>query len=492
MALADFDESCVRKLVDDLVTRLDLKPAEEFGGDFARRLHRLIGGNPGTIEWFLRSYDKRPETLEDRMAALEKGSGLSEIFDSTWSALNTQSRAVLAACAFLCGEASVRQLAVACDRSEEAIHEVVDLLRRDGLLIPVRASGRPTSYTCAQAFRLFVTSQTQTRTRIAFRERLCKHYVDYFTVNPEDAQFAVPEIGALRVLRGELYDGEDDERMQALFRATLDILFTLGQFDELIASADLTYRSAERADNFAAAALAAAIKSCTHAIRGEMRFAAEAFTHARTAAEASQDPAAIARVQRCCAFLHYRSREPREALGAVEGLEEVSRAAGDHVNVVDVLDLRTAANWYLGDLEACEEAAQSSLEASDAVQWGRARAYPLRYLAELAIQRCAFAQARVLLDEAEEIARRYSDQRQRARVSLTRARLCLLDVDLAAARDAASLATREATRLGLSAESEEALALDTAVERASRSRIWRRYYAWRRPARFTAAPVGGD
>jgi hypothetical protein len=492
VALADFDQSCVRKLVDDLVIRLNLEPAEDFGGDFASRLHRLIGGNPGMIEWFLRSYDKHPQGLEERLVAVEKGSGLSEIFDSTWGGLDERSRTALAACAFLGGEASARQLAVACGWPEETVHEVADLLRRDGLLTPVRASARPLAYSCAQAFRLFVASQTTTDEHTAFMQRLCDDYVAYFTSNPEDAHFAVPEVGALRVVRGELYDAEDDARMQSLFRATLDILFTLGQFDELIASAELTFRSAERAGNYAAGALAAAIKSCTHAIRGETRFATDAYAQASKAAEASKDQAAIARVRRCRAFLHYRSREPREALAAIEGVEEVARAAHDHVNVVDVLDLRTAASWYEGDLEACEEAAHASLEAGAAVGWGRARAYPLRYMCELAIQRREYEQAHALIDEAAEIATRYGDKRQLARVSLTRARLGLLELDLPAAGDAASFAAREARRLGLSAESEEALAVEAAVDRARRSRFWRRYYAWRRPARLTEAPVGGD
>jgi hypothetical protein len=302
----------------------------------------------------------------------------------------------------------------------------------------------------------------------------------------------VSEVAALRVVRGELFDAGDDARTQGLFRAVLDILFTLGQFDELIDAADLAFRSADRVGNFSDAARDSAIKACTHAIRGESAPARDAYTLGSVAAESSGLPESIARLKRCRAFLHYRSREPREALATIEGVEGMSRDAGDHTNLVDTLDLRTAANWYLRSFGECEAAAHQSMEASAAANWGRARAYPLRYLAELATQRRESQRAHALLDEAHEIAARFADKRQLARVDLSRARLCLIEGELEVGSSASARAVSEARRLGLSAELEESIAVCTAIERAQRSWLWRHYYRLRRPTRLTGAPVGGD
>lgn len=490
--LRDLDAASVHKLIEDRARRLNLDGLEQFDRAFASRLHGLIGGNPGVIEWFLRGYRDSSESLAERVEAVERGGKLSDVFGPTWDALGDDCKCALEACAYLRGEATARQFSIACDRPEDEMRAAAEHLRREGLLNPVRGEGRPTVYTCAPAFQLFVASETLESSRATFTTRLAEHYVGYFAANPEDARYGASEVGALRVVREELSDADDDARIQALFRATLDILFTLGQFDELIAAAHLAFDSAHRIDNFAGAAVAGAIKAATHAIRGETALAEDAFANASVAAANSGLPSPIARVMRCRGFLHYRSREPLEALAAIDGAEQLARDADDGVTLVDTLDLRTAANWYLGRFDACEAAARASLEAGAQLHWERARAYPLRYLAEIAIQRDQPAAASALIEEARDIAARFGDRRQLARVDLTRARICLLEGMLETGEAAVTRAVAEATRLGLPAERQEAAALATAISRAQRSFVWRRTYAARRPKRFSDAPVGGD
>lgn len=491
--LEDLTEEDARTLIADRAKRFDLDGLEQFDATFTKRLYQLVGGNPGVIEWFLRGYHETAEPLEQRVAAVEGGDELADIFGPAWQRLNEDCQATLRVCAYLRGEATQRQMEIAAGRSAEAMRTATEVLRREMLLKPVRSRNRPTGFTCDRAFRQFVgASQTPAELRSLFTRRLADHYIDHFTANPEDAEYGASEIAAWRTLWGELRDEGDDERMQALFRSVLDILFTLGQFDELIGAAELCHGSAAEAENLPAAALAAAMKAGTLAIRGEEKAAESSLANAVDAAEKSGDAGAISRAMRCRGFLHYRARRPRQALAAINGSEQLSREGGDGVNLVDTLDLRTAANWYLRRFDACEAAANASLNAGAEMEWQRARAYPLRYLAELATQRRQPAEARKLIDEAEEIATRYADKRQRARVDLTRARLCLLEGELDEGKPAAQRALSEATRLGLPAEREEAAAMTRAISRARRSRLWRHYYALRRPSRLTRAPVGGD
>jgi hypothetical protein len=490
--LEDLDAVTVHELVADRVRRLDVDGIEQFDETFSQRLRASIGGNPGVIEWFLRGYRDSSEPLEQRLAAVKEGAELSELFEPTWSVLPDGSRRVLEACAYLHGEATAQQIAIACDRPMEEMSSAAEELRREGLLTPARRRDQPTVFTCAKAFERFVEAKTPNSRRTAFTERLADHYVGHFTDNPEDAGYGLTEVGALRVVREQLFENGDDARIQALFWVVLDILFTLGQFDELIDAADLSNRSGEQVQNFGGAALGALIKACTHAIRDERAEAIRSFAVGQVAAANSGLPGMVARAKRCRAFIHYRAREPRQALAEIEGVEQLARDGNDPSTIVDAFDLRTAANWHLRRFDACEAAAQGSLRAGAAIDWKRARAFPLRYLGELAIQRRQWHEARELLDEASEIARQFGDRRQLTRIDLTRARLGLLEGTLDSGETVARRAVAEATLLGLPPEQEEALALTVAIERARRSTLWRRYYRLRRPTRLSGAPVGGD
>jgi hypothetical protein len=490
--LQDFEPADVKFLLEEQAHRFDLEGIEHLNNEFVERLVDLIGGNPGVIEWFLRGYDETSEPLEDRVAALKKSDELSELFGPAWRTLDDECQQVLEACAHLGGEATAEQIAMACNRPQDEVVAVADSLRREKLLTAVRAKDRQTLFTCARAFQLFIVSNTPEPKRRQFTNRLTDHFVDYFTVAPEDAKYGADQVEAWAVLRRELYEAEDDERMQALFRAVLDILFTLGQYDQLIDAASWAFKSADRASNYSGAALAGAMKAGTHIIRGEMTPAEDALALATNAASIANHPGPISRVRRCRGFFQYRSRKPRQALDSIKDVEQMSQEGAEPINLVDTLDLRTAVNWYLRKYDDCEAAAHASLKAGAKMNWERARAYPLRYLAELAYRRRRPAEAHVLLDEAEEISTRLGDKRQRARVDLSRARICLFEGDLETAAAAAAAALSEIIRLGLPAEREEVTAVVAAIERAQKSWGWRRYYALRRPARLTSAPVGGD
>lgn len=490
--LEDLNQITVHNLIVDRVRRLDVDGVDQFDEAFSRRLHTSVGGNPGVIEWFLRGYRDSSEPLERRLEEVENGTELSELFEPTWNMLPSDSRRVLEACAYLHGEATVQQIAISCDLPIAEMSLAAEELRREGLLKPVRRKGRPTVFTCARAFERFVEARTPNSRRTAFTERLADHYVRYFTGNPEDAGYAETEVGALRIVGEKLFEDEDDARVQALFWVTLDILFTLGQFDELLDAADLAHKSGARAENFGGAALGALIKACTHAIRDERTKALDSFANGNVAAANSMLPGMVARAKRCRSFLHYRAREPRQALAEIEGVEELARDGNDPSTIVDAFDLRTAANWYLRRFKACEAAAHGSLRASAAIDWKRARAFPLRYLGELATQRRQWPDAHELLDEASEIAGQFGDRRQLTRIDVSRARLGLLEGALEMGEGAARRAVAEATLLGLPPEQEEAIATATAIERARRSSLWRYYYRLRRPTRLSGGPVGGD
>jgi hypothetical protein len=492
VTLRDLNVQHVAELIDDRVEAFGLDGIDCRDQSLAARVHELIGGNPGVIEWFLRSYRRSTESLDERLEAIQAGEDLDELFGSTWDRLAPPCQEVLAACAFLRGEATARQVAEACARNPNEVRDLLRQLHQDGLLTPIRAAHRQTVHACARAFQLFVASRTTSALRERHAERLADGYVVHFREAPEDAAWAQDEIHALRVVREELYGFYDDERMQALFTATLDVLFTLGQFDELIAAADLAYLSAERAETFASATHAAMIGAVTHAIRGELASARDRLAHASLMAQAAGDPASLTRARRCQGFVLYRSGRAEEALAAIDGVDPLAEASGDVVAVVDVLDLRTSACWYLGRLDECEAAARASLAASSSAGWERACAYPLRALAELALHRRQHEEARRLLDKASAVSTAYGDLRQQVRVNLSRARLELLAGELSAGRDAAHRAASEAARLGLPPEHDEAAATAKAISHAQRSNLLRRYYALRRPRRFTNAPIGGD
>ena len=489
----------VEQLVALQVERLKLRPVEQFDDALARRLYAIVGGHPGVITLFLLGCKNSGETLEERLEALERGQDLEALFEPIWRNLSAESRAILVACDGLGGKATTDQLAIACDLPRETAGARVASLVRESLLTSATVAGRSV-VVCPQAFGLFAFGQAEPGRRAQQFLRLARSYVERFRGDPENAGNVLVEVDAIRALfkgfERERLDASDPEplefALQDLFQATLDLLLTLGLLDDRLAAAEAAYASAIRTRRFCSASLAAHVVAGTRAFRGELEAARDAVALGWAAADACGSPAEKARQMYTEGFVRYRSGDAVGALAAVADAEQQARLGEDPETVVNIFDLQAAALLHTGQLDDCTTAATRCLEVCEEMRWQRAKTFPLRFLAEVAVHRGASDEAAGLLDQARRIARRYDDQRQAARVSLTSARMYLLDGDLDEAEPYAEHALKEAQRLGLPPEERESWALLEAVRLARRSPTALERYRRERPLRLTDAPVAGD
>jgi tetratricopeptide (TPR) repeat protein len=483
----------VREFIAQQVEALGLEHAHRFDESFARRVHAAVGGNPFMIAWFLRSLVGTPESLEERLTALEQGEGPSELLARVWVELSERSRTVLAACAHLCGYATIEQLEVGCDLPKDAVlAELRELIGRGLVVTSTSGGSHPNTHACTEGLQRFVRAQVQRADSSALTLRLAAYYTHHFEGSWEDARWAIPHVGAIRIVLDQLFERGHDKELQRLFRTVLDIFMTLGLFDDRITYGGLAYQSAVRSADHVGASLACSVVSSTHAIRGEWREAKAALALGLVAAETSGSSAERARQMREEGFLSYRSGDPRRALEVVEGADEMAREAGDLNNAVDVTGLRMSAHLYLGDVDAAEDAAIAYTALCEQIPWERAKSNPLRHRAEIAIHRGDLREARELLDHARSIAVAYEDRRALPRLNMTEARLLLVERRPRPAMRAASGAARAARELGLPAEEVEALALRRTALRALAFPPLRYRHARKRPVRFSNAPVGGD
>jgi tetratricopeptide (TPR) repeat protein len=492
LRLEDLTAPDVAQLVRHEASRLGLSDPALLEASFADQLQEILGGNPGMIEWFLRSLGRGEKSLEAHLAAVSRGEGLGELLAPVWSGLSSSSRMALGVCANLRGQATIEQIAIAGQLPEDEASAAVRDLLSVGLLRTVRPTDRPNVFVCAGGVQRFVNAQTPAGRRAEFTARLAAHYTDYFSRNWEDARTAVSHMNGLRATVANLHEEGRDAQLQQLFANTLDLFFTLGLFDDRIELGGLAYESAVRSGDYRAASLACSVISSTHAIRGELAAAREALALGLVAAERSGAAAEKARQMRDTGFIHYRSGEAERALAAVEGAEELALADGDLNNRVDVIGVQMASYWYLGRLDEAERAARCYIRACEEVPWERAQANAMRYLAEEAIHRGDFAAAEEHLTRAHGIAERYDDARGVMRLRMTEARLRLIALQLREAEAAAADAEESAVALGLPSERAESAALRTAARRARLIPPLRLRLRRRRPLRMTAEPVGGD
>jgi tetratricopeptide (TPR) repeat protein len=484
----------VLKLIEYEVDALNLHGAGNFDETFASRLCKAVGGNPEMIHWFMQKLSSSAMSLDECLSEIELGNAVPEPekYATRWQALAGNSRQVLSACAYLLGEATAEQLMIACDLPEQAVTSALQELIWAGLIATVWVTDRPSVYTCAVGIRRFVRDETQSPTVEAFTLRLVTQFVRFFTEAPEDAGRAIPHVGAVHAVLDALSAAGNDADLQSLFRATLDIFFTLGLFDDRLAAGVLAFESASRAGNHSGASLAAEVLSSTYAVRGELSEASEALALGLEAAGAAGTPVEEARQMRCSGLVSYRSGRPDEALALTERAEILAGTNGELEILINILDLRIAAHWYRGSLEDSEAEAFKCLQVCDQMPWERAKAYSIRHLAEVSIHRGKFREAQTQLETALRIAVEHEDQRGTARIGVTQARLHLMTGDLSAAVRVAVDAEGGAQALGLRDEEREARALKVAARRARVFPPLRLYYALRRPARLTDAPIGGD
>lgn len=491
LELPELDVRHVLDLLKLFAHRLDLDCVEALDETLARRVRTAVGGNPGMVEWFLRTYRLSSRSLEDLLVAVERGDTLPELEMPTWTSASDTARQLLSALACLHGRATVEQLAVACELSQSEISGALDELVKAGSVRARRVSGEPTLYICSPVLWRFVHAEANPETLTAISQRLARDYVRLLRTDPENARALIPHLEAVRALLDELHERHLDADVLALFRAILDILYTLGLFDDRLTAGELALRSAERQGDHRSASLASEVLCGTFALRGELGDAREALAIGQQAARASGDIGEIARQQACDGFVSYRSRDPWAALGAIDGAEERARAASDLETLVNLLIVRSAANWYIGNLDDAEDATKRCLEVCEEMGWQRAMAYPVRVFAELAIQRHDLARARHLLRRGREIAEAYDDRRAQTRVLLVESRLQLVAGRCWSAARTARRAEADALLLGLPPEGEEARALRAAAQRALLVPWQRRRYRRDPPHRFSDAPVGG-
>lgn len=491
VTLDDLELPHVLELVHHEGRRLGLD-TRLFDEAFAQRLREAVGGNPRWIEQFMRTLNVSPLTVDELFEALERGEAVRELLTPVWRELSAESRAVLAACACLRDPANAEQLRIACEMTREELASPLTELIEMGFLTIVRSPGRPDVYACSIGILVFAAGATAADATAAITRRLAGHYVRKIATDPEDAEGAIPHIGAIKAVLQRLFDQHDDREVQALFSSILDILLTLGLFDDRITTGWLAYESAVRARNHRAASLATDVVSSTHAARGEIVEARDAAALGLLAAERSGDAGERARQMRTTALTLYKGGDAAAALAAMEGADALARQTGEREILVNLLGLRTVVHWFLGDFDASARVALQGLEVCLEMEWHRAIAYPLRNLAEVAIHDADFDLARARLAEARRVATERGDRRQLARISMTAARMHLFAGNLRAARREAQTAQQEAVSLGLRPESREIRAIRSAAVRALWIPPLRLRYTRRRPARFTDAPIGGD
>jgi hypothetical protein len=491
VTLDDLELPHVLELVRYEARRLGLD-ARLFDEAFAQRLREAVGGNPRWIEQFMRTLNVSPLSVDELFEGLERGEAVRELLTPVWRELSAESRDVLAACACLRDPADAEQLRIACEMTRDELALPLTELIEMGFLTIVRSAGRPDVYACSIGILVFAAGETAADATAVITRRLAGHYVRKLTADPEDAEGAIEHIGAIKAVLLRLFDQHDDREFQALFASILDILYTLGLFDDRITTGWLAYESAVRADNHRGASLATDVLSSTYAARGEVDEAREAAALGLLAAERSGDGGERARQMRATALTRYKEGDAAAALAAMEGADALARGTGEREILVNVLGLRTVAHWFLGGFDASKAAAEQALEVCLEMGWHRATAYPLRSLAEVAVHHGDFGLAGTRVVEARLVATERGDRRQLARISLTAARMHLFAGKLRAASREASEAQQEAISLGLRPELREIRAIRTAAVRALWFPPLRLLYARRRPARFTDAPIGGD
>jgi tetratricopeptide (TPR) repeat protein len=490
--LRELEPPYARELIDYEADRWDLGDPGLDDTALQLRLAAAVGGNPRLIESFVQTMRDSPRSIYDLLAAAEHGEGIRQVLVPSWPQLPAAARTVLAVCAYLGGEATAEQLVVASALTDDEVLTALGELMRARLVKTIRSGDRPLVYACSRGVQRAVLAGTDTDASDAFTTRLSDWYINRLTDNPEDAQWVVPHVSAIKAVMHWMSDRHDDAGLQVLFGSVLDMLFTLGLFDDRIVTGRLAYGSAIGAGNHRAASLATDVLSSTYAAQGDLVAAKEAAALGQLAAERSLDLGERARQMRATGLVLYKSGDARGALEAMQGAERLAEETGDLEIVVNVQGVRTVAHLYLDELDEAESAARIGLEACATLDWERAKAYPLRNLAEVAIGRGSFDEAHQYLAQARAIASTHTDKRQLTRIRLTGAKLALFERQGAAALQEVTALERDAAELGLMPEQQELRGLRTAAMRATHRRGTIRHFRRRRPLRFTDAPIGGD
>lgn len=505
--LRDLDPSDGRTLIDQearrTAVRQDVDPSYDA---FSQQVLGIVGTNPREIHAFFGELAARPNAHRPDVRGnllREKAKGDPPRYGDIWMGLSQPDRTILAMCAYLRGHATGALLAEAAGLTEEEAAAALEAFERYKMTVGNEVAHQPTIYQCPPPVERWVLSAQASTIAIA-RQKLVDHLVRH---SREDPRSAIAAIGPLRAVLDDLSDNHHDEEFRRLFEQTFDVLFTRRLLDDRIAYGERAIQTAERLGDHGFASLASEVVSSTYALRDEFEAAEDAVREGRAAAQRAVDSAEtpeerakaageIARQQRCQALVLYRRGDAEACLEMLSGAEELARSAGDTESLVNILNLRATASWYQGDFGPSKRAAKKSLDICRdqrvPARWARVEAYPLRDLAEIAMQNKELDEASETLEEAHSRAQEWDDIRQTLRLNLTEARLLLARRKLRRASSKAAVAHREASRIGLAAEARESLALRREARLAMLVFPRRFTYARRRPSRLTDAPVGGD
>lgn len=485
----DFMREMLRREADRLEVPSVLDADEETLGE----VHRLIGGNPRAIGLLVLACSRQPATLREVLDQLRSGEGpvIDELFSTVWDGITPEDRFVLAVCSYLKGQAVQEQIESALDVSRDVLRQRIERLWADGLLTRSEQQGS-TCYTVTPMMCGFVLKHTPEETISGIALRLSRYLIRKFRDAWEDAAGAIPHLPAIRHLVEELNARGEPGLCLDLFEVSLDIFFTLGLFDDRIRLGWIAHDAACRSGDAVRSSLALSVISSTHSLRGEYAVADHAIDLGmRVAREAGSDQE-VARQIRCRAYNVFRSGDARQALETVGDAEEMALNSGDLNNLVDIIALRSAAEWHLGDFDACRATVSQFLHYCQVIPWERAKAYPIREKAELAMMARSYGDAALLLKECREIAEKYRDERQLVRIALSESRHSLFTGRLLTARQRARSVEAEAGRLGLLSEHAEASAVSSRAGRAM-AMPWRWRRSTRSPVpRFTEMTIGGD
>ena len=473
--------------------RLDVRSILDANSALIDEAYDLVGGNARAIELLVVACSRRPTTLRTVIEQVRAGTGdlADELFSRVWTDLPGDDRLVIVVCAYLKGRALPEQVRAALDISADRLTHSVERLWADGLLSALER-GDQLYYTCAPALRGFVLNQTATSTVDKIRSRLAAYLIDRFRNDWEDAEGAIPHLDAIRLLVADLHDSGDHGASFDLFEVTLDIFFTLGLFDDRVSLGWLAYDAATSLADPEKQSLALSVVSSTHSLRGEYAEAAHAVDVGLNVATLAGSQREIARQLRCKGYNEFRSGRITEALATVADAEGMALAAGDLHNVVDILALSSAAQWHLGDLDACGTMLDRFLHYCRAIPWERGKAYPIREMGELALMARSYRDAELLLAESRAIAETYRDTRLLVRIALSESRLHLFSGRALRAYRGATDVRCQAGRLGLSGEFAEAQAVSQHALRAILFPPLRYLYRRKPRTRFTPMTIGGD
>lgn len=461
--------------------------------DTIRETYARLGGNPQGLRWLVLEIKKSARTVADTLEKLTARDSqiYAELFGNIWETLDSEQKNILIGAAEAQVPASGEYLMAATGLKEKEVHETIENLLALGILerateqhvVRVRLPNITRSYVVSNADRRRISNT---------RRRLARYYIRRLESDWEDAAGIEHDIeNVIQVFLKAKQDGDCSSALR-LFELILDILFTLGLFDDRINLGHAAVECARQLGRPADEALAWSVISSTHTVRGEYRLSDAALISGRAAAEQSGSTQAIAYQARCRAYNLYREGHTTKAENELEGVLELADSAGDINGAIDVLALKCSLALHDKRQQEARHHVDDFNQRIHAAGWRRAEAYPYQEYAELELWERNLAEAARWASKARDIAVQYRDRRQEIRVKLTLGRIAMYGGQLGEAKSLLRKAAEDASQYGLVNELAEIRAHLVLASRRPRW-IWRAWYtSCKVPNRLCSLPIGGD